>query len=163
MREDLTPTPTPARSANAPAPVANGEAEVPPWAAFSPGRGRLVRFVVVFSIALTLLAAASIYWRSANVYEPTSYITVLGDEAHAGTQVVVTSPEYSEPWMVTLTKDNNYIAAIFLHPGSYTVTATLNGQSLAKAPFTVTGRQAVSLNLANRRPGGAVAVPGQAS
>ena len=156
MREEPSATPTPANGApshGAAASAANGEAEVPPWASFSPARGRFVRAVIVFSIALTLLATASIYWRWANVYEPTSYITVLGNESLNGTLVVVSSPDYPEsPWNVTLTKDNNYIAAIFLHPGSYTVTATLNGQPLAKAPFSITGRKAASLNLTARRP-----------
>ena len=110
--------------------------------------------MVVGSIALTLLATASIYWRWANVTEPTSYLTVLGNESLNGTLVVVNSPSYPEasPWMATLTKDNNYTAYIFLHPGSYTVTATLKDQPLARAPFVVRGRQAASLNLSARHP-----------
>jgi len=142
-------------AASKPNGAANGEADVPPWATFSPGRGYFVRGVIVFSIALTLFASASTYWRSANVYEPTSYITVLGNESLNGTLVVVSSPSYPESMesMATLTRDNNYIAAIFLHPGSYTVTATLNGEPLAKAPFTITGRKAASVNLSARRPG----------
>jgi len=111
-------------------------------------------FLRVAPEALTLLAAASIYWRSANVYEPTSYITVLGDESFNGTHVVVASPDHPDVESnVTLTKDNNYVAAVFLHPGSYTVTATQNGRVLARVPFVVSGRRAVSLNLTTaRRP-----------
>ena len=175
MREELTPNPIPPRTGDAAAPgngrgaadargpAANGEAEAPPWAAFSAARGRIERLVIVFSIALTLLAAASIYWRWANVYEPTSYIMVLGNEALDGTLVVITSPDYPEsmsspagpgsPWYATLSKDNNYAAAIFLHPGSYTVTATLNGEQLARSPFVISGRNTASLNLTARRPG----------
>jgi hypothetical protein len=176
MREETTPILTPARTADSVAPAngsaangaakgatagaANGEVEIPPWADFSPAMGRFVRFVVVFSVALTLLAAASIYWRSANVYEPTSYLTVQGNESFNGTLVTVTSPDFPEA-MATLTKDNDYIAAIFLHPGSYTVTATLNGQALARAPFVITGRKTASLNLAAKRP--AAAPPAHAS
>jgi hypothetical protein len=171
MRKLMTPNPPPARTGDAAAPangahpaaaagaeaaaptgVSNGEAEVPPWAAFSAARGRFVRLVIVFSIALTLLAAASIYWRWANVYEPTSYIMVFGNEALDGTLVVVNSPDYPES-MATLTRDNNYIAAIFLHPGSYTVTATLNGEQLARSPFVISGRNTATLNLTARRPG----------
>ena len=152
MREEVAPHPPPTRSSADHAPDANGDAEVPPWAAFSPARGRFVRLVVVFSIALTLLAAASIYWRSANVYEPTSYITVLGDESFNGTHVVVSSPNHPDSESnVILTRDNNYVAAVFLHPGSYTVTATLHGQVLARVPFVVSGRKAVSLNLTTAR------------
>jgi hypothetical protein len=157
MREEVTANPAPARAPDvAPGNAAgsNGAADAPPWAAFSPARGRFVRGVVVGSVALTLLAAASIYWRWANVYEPTSYITVLGNEDLNGTLVVVSSPNYPES-MATLNRDNNYTAAIFLHPGSYTVTATLNGRPLAHAGFVVGGRKAASLNLSARRPTGA--------
>jgi hypothetical protein len=160
MRGDTPINPTDSRTlATAAAPsngAANGEADVPPWAAFPPSRGRLVRFVIVFSIALTLLAAASIYWRWANVAEPTSYITVQGNESLQGTVVRITSPDprYQEP-IVTLSKDNDYTATIFLDPGSYTVTATLNGDQLARADFVISGRKAAMVNLVNRRPGAA--------
>jgi hypothetical protein len=162
MREEMTQSsapsriadgPTPANGSGAQAAAANGEGEAPPWAAFSAARGRLVRFVIVFSIALTLLAAASIYWRWAKVYEPTSYITIMGNEALEGTQVLVESPNYPESkTMVILSKENNYVTVIFLSPGSYTVTATHNGEQLAKGPFTISGRNTASLNLTARRP-----------
>ena len=158
MREDTSINPTDSRTLAATAApsngAANGEADVPPWAAFPPSRGRLVRFVIVFSIALTLLAAASIYWRWANVYEPTSYITVQGNESLQGTEVRVTSPDPENQLPpVILSRDNNYAATIFLHPGSYTVTATLNGEQLVKAPFVISGRKVAMVNLVNRRPG----------
>ena len=137
----------------------NGEAETPPWAAFSPARGRFVRFVVVLSVAATLLCAASVYWRSANVSEPTSYITIQGNEALNGTVVEVSSHALPAPVVTTLTKDNDYISTIFLHSGSYTVTATLNGEPLARGPFSVTGRKAASLNLTARRPTARSAAP----
>lgn len=130
----------------------NGEAETPPWAAFSVARGRFVRFVVVFCVALTLLATASIYWRWANVHEPSSYIVVYGSEDYNGTHVVVRSPDHPDA-MATLSKDNEYAAAIFLHPGSYTITATLNGQQLVQQFFVLGHRRGLSVNLAARRPG----------
>src|SRR4051812_6989301 len=119
MREEIATNPLASRTGDAPSPVngagthgaaPNGEAEVPPWAAFSAARGRFVRSVIVFSIALTVLAAASIYWRWANVSEPTSYIKVLGNEALGGTQVVVNSPDNPDAsFYATLTKDDNYV------------------------------------------------------
>lgn len=131
----------------------NGPAEVPPWAAFSPARGRFVRFVVVFSVALTVLAAASIYWRWANVSEPTSYLMVIGNESLGGTQVVVHLPDNPDlEFHATLLKEDNYVASIFLHPGRYVVTATLNGEQLARSPFAIGGRSAATLNLTARRP-----------
>jgi len=109
--------------------------------------------VVVLSIALTVLAAASIYWRSANVNEPTSYITIQGNESQNGTEVVVSAHDRpNTPFVATLSKENNYTADIFLLPGSYTVTATLNGRHLARAPFVISGRKAAMLNLAAKRP-----------
>ena len=159
MRQEITANPTDSRTLGGAATpsngAANGEADVPPWAAFPPSRGRLVRFVVVFSIALTLCAAALIYWRWATVPEPTSYISVQGNESLQGTEVRLTSPDPNYLESVTLSKDNNYTATIFLKPGSYTVTATLNGEQLARAPFVISGRKAAMVNLVNRRPGAA--------
>ena len=148
---------TPAPANGAPATAANGE--VPPWAAFSPARGRFVRFVVVFSIALTLLAAASIYWRWANVSEPTSYIVVYGNESFNGTQITITSADHPGPLMATLSRDNDYVAAIFLHPGSYTITATLNGEPLVRQNFALGSRKAAWVNLASRHAGTATPEP----
>ena len=145
MREDSAPNPA---SANAPA--ANGE--VPPWAAFSPARGRFVRAAVIFSVALTVLTAASIFWRWATVYEPSCYITVYGNESFNGTQIVIRSPDHPDA-MATLTPDNNYATAIFLHPGSYTITATLNGQPLVQQFFVLGHRHAAWVNLASKRGG----------
>lgn len=155
MREDIVSN-IAAASGAAPgaASLANGEADVPPWAQFSPGRGRFVRFVIVCCIALTLVAAALIYWRWANVYEPTSYIMVFGNESHNGTVIVVSAPDFPDS-MATLSRDNNYTAAIFLHPGTYTITATLNGQPLARSLFTVTGRIGKTLNLVPQQGKGA--------
>jgi hypothetical protein len=152
MRDKTAANLTAARALDATGAPSNGEPVAPPWAAFPPCRGRLVRFVIIFSIALTVLASASMYWRWAHVPEPTSYITVQGNESLNGTLVIVTSPDYPES-MTTLTKENNYTAAIFLHPGSYTVAATLNGQPLARSPFVISGRKAAMLNLTARRHG----------
>ena len=144
MREDTAPNSAPAAT------EANGEA--PPWAAFSPARGRFVRFVVVFSVALTLLASASIFWRWANVYEPSSYIAVYGNESFNGTQIVIRSPDHPDA-MATLTPENNYATAVFLHPGSYTITATLNGQPLVQQFFVLGHRKAAWVNLSSKRGG----------
>ena len=171
MRDPVTPSPQPAperatdataagAAAASPAPsngasaTPAGEAEgPPPWAQFSVARGRFVRFVVVFSIFLALLATASIYWRWANVAEPSSYVVIYGSEAHNGTQIVVHSPDRPDA-MATLSKDNQYTAVIFLHPGSYTITATLNGGQLVQQYFALGNRQARPIVLSTRPAAG---------
>jgi hypothetical protein len=142
----------------APPAAANGEPP-PPWAAFSPARGRFVRFVVVFSVAITLLAAANIYWRWANIVEPSSYIVVYGNESFNGTEIVITSAGRPDLPPVTLSRDNDYVAAIFLHPGSYTITATHNGERLVRQNFALGSRKAAWVNLASRHAGTATPEP----
>ena len=131
----------------APAPaVAAG----PPGSA-DPARGRLARMIVMFSLALTVLATVLIYWRWANVTEPTSYITVEGNEGHNGAVVVVRSAANHEV-MVTLSPDNGYAATIFLHPGTYTLTATLNGQTLIHGELLAVHRRMRVLRLRGGKP-----------
>ena len=160
MREPASANPTappdrlgaavPANGAGA-APDANGE--VPPWAAFTPGRGRFVRFVVVFSVALTLLAAASIFWRWASVSEPSSYIVVYGNESLNGTEILITSVGRPNLPPVTLSRENDYTAAIFLYPGSYTISIALNGEPLVRQNFVLGSRKAAWVNLSSRKGG----------
>ena len=134
------------------APDANGD--VAPWAAFTPGRGRFVRFVVVFSVALTLLAAASVFWRWASVSEPSSYIVVYGNESLNGTQIEIRAADHhAAPLIATLSRDNDYTAAIFLHPGSYTISAALNGEPLVRQNFVLGSRKAAWVNLSTRHGG----------
>ena len=144
MREDT--------AQSSPPTATDASGEVPPWAAFSPARGRFVRFVVVFSVALTLVASASIFWRWANVYEPSSYVAVYGNESFNGTQIIIRSPDHPDA-MATLTPENNYATAIFLHPGSYTITATLNGQPLVEQFLVLGHRKAAWVNLSSKRGG----------
>ena len=130
---------------------ARGPGDVAPAAAADPGRGRLARMIVLFSLALTVLATALIYWRWANVTEPTSYITVEGNEGHNGAVVVVRSASQHEA-MVTLSPENGYAATIFLHPGTYTLTATLNGQTLIHGELLAIHRRMRVLRLRGGKP-----------
>ena len=98
-------------------------------ATFDRGSGRLPRLIVVLCFVITTLATALIYWRWANVTEPTSYVIVQGQKEHNGTVIVIRSDHQPEA-MATLTPENQYTATIFLHPGPYTLTATLNGETL---------------------------------
>ena len=125
--------------------------DAPHAAAADPARGRLARMIVMFSLALTVLATALIYWRWANVTEPTSYITVEGNEGHNGAVVVVRSAANHEA-MVTLSPDNGYAATIFLHPGTYTLTATLNGQTLIHGELLAIHRRMRVLRLRGGKP-----------
>src|SRR5439155_2821881 len=92
---------------------------------------RLARMVIVLCFLITALATALIYWRWANVTEPSSFVVVQGDKDHNGTVVVVTSGQDSDTVaMATLCPENHFSATIFLQPGTYTLTATQNGETL---------------------------------
>ena len=119
----------------------SGAAEAPPASHLGGVHGRVARMVVVFSVALTITATALIFWRWANVTEPSSYVIVNGDASCNGTVVVVRSAEHPDA-VATLSGDNNYAAAIFLHPGTYTLTATLNGDTLAHGNMLLAHRRA---------------------
>src|SRR3954468_5932041 len=93
--------------------------------------GRLARMIVVLCFLITTVATALIYWRWANVTEPSSYVVVQGEKEHNGTVVVVSADRENDTVaMATLAPDNHYSATIFLQPGTYTLTATQNGEIL---------------------------------
>src|SRR5204863_344912 len=54
----------------------------------SSSNGRLARMIVVLCFVITGVATALIYWRWANVTEPSSYVVVQGEKEHNGTVVV---------------------------------------------------------------------------
>ena len=129
-----------------------GEGHHPPA---DPVRARLARMIVVFSLALTVVATALIYWRWASVKEPSSYIVVEGNEGHNGAVVVVRSPSQPEA-MATLSPENGYAATIFLQPGTYTLTATLNGETLVHGELLALHRRMRVLRLRGGKPAAAV-------
>ena len=131
-----------------------GETPAPRHAPPGGVHGRIARLVVVFSFALTIIATSLIYWRWANVTEPSSYIIIEGDEACNGTVVEVKSNDEPDTTaMATLSKENNFAAAIFLQPGSYKVSATLNGQHLAHVnDLLVAHRRAKVIKLRGPKP-----------
>ena len=135
----------------------------PPAPAYANGgaHGRVARLVVVLCFVLTFVATSLIYWRWANVVEPSSYIIIEGDEACNGTVVEVRSNNNPDTnAMATLSKDNNYAAAIFLQPGTYKVSAMLNGNRLAHVnDLLLPHRRAKVIKLRGPRP----AVPSRAS
>ena len=137
---------TAAQPPTAPAPAAPAPASHPQHA------GRLVRLIVVLCFAITTLATALIYWRWANVTEPSSYVIVQGTQEHNGTVIVIRSDHHPDA-MATLSPDNHFSATIFLHPGTYTLTATLNGETLIHGDMLVAHRRWKTILL---RPRGAV-------
>lgn len=119
----------------------------------TPARGRLARLIIVLCFGITLLATMSIYWRWATVTEPTSFIFIEGDDSHDGTLVVINRGERTDPLaMTTLSKANNYAVTIFLHPGTYTITATLNGEDLVNGKLLVGDRRWTPIKLKSRKP-----------
>ena len=108
--------------------------------------------IVVLCFAITTLATALIYWRWANVTEPSSYVIVQGTEEHNGT-VVVVRPDHQPDAvaMATLSPQNEFAATIFLHPGTYTLTATHNGETLVHGEMLVAHRRWRTILLRPRR------------
>jgi hypothetical protein len=106
--------------------------------------------IVVLCFVITTVATALIYWRWANVTEPSSYIIVQGQAEHSGTVVVIRSNQHPEA-MATLSPDNQYAVTIFLHPGTYTLTATHNGETLIHGDMLVAHRRWKTIILRPRR------------
>lgn len=109
--------------------------------------------IVVLCFVITTVATALIYWRWVNVTEPTSYVIVEGAEEHNGT-VVTVCPEGSADPLATATLDptNQYAVTIFLHPGTYTLTATQNGETLVQGGMLVAQRRWKTIVLRRRKP-----------
>lgn len=120
--------------------------------ASAPTGGRLARMIVVLCFVITFLATALIYWRWANVTEPSSYVIVQGTEEHNGT-VVVVRPNHQPDVvaMATLSPQNEFSATIFLRPGTYTFTATQNGETLIHGEMLVAHRRWRTILLRTRR------------
>ena len=115
-----------------------------------PTGARLPRLIVVLCFVITTVATALIYWRWANVTEPSSYVIVQGKEEHNGTVVVIRSEQHPEA-MATLSPQNQYAVTIFLHPGTYTLTATQNGETLIHGNMLVAHRRWKTIILRPRR------------
>ena len=145
-------TTPPSAPAPMPAGRSNGDAADASATLHGPyvGSGRLPRVIVVLGFGITAVATALIYWRWANVIEPTSYVVVQGQAEHSGTVVTIRSEHHPEA-MATLTPQNQYGATIFLHPGHYTLTATLNGDTLIHGDMLVAHRRWKTIFLRPRR------------
>jgi len=113
--------------------------------------GRAARMIVVLCFAITALATALIYWRWANVTEPSSYVIVQGAADHNGTFVTVSS-EYGTDVVATatLTPENQYAVTIFLHPGNYWLSAAQNGTKLVEGNMLVAHRRWKTVQLRSR-------------
>jgi hypothetical protein len=116
----------------------------------APAKAGIVRIVICTCLAVTVLAAASIYWRWSSIVEPTSYIVVHGDESHTGTVIVVKSMDHPGA-MATLSKDNEYSTSIFLHAGSYRIVATRQGEELVNTTLLLGHRQAGIIDLRRKK------------
>jgi hypothetical protein len=148
----LIPVSIPTHSTSAlPAPPAphNGDtADAAPAPAQHPApyaagpHGRLARMIVVLCFMITFVATSLIYWRWANVTEPTSYIIVQGTAEHNGTVVTVSQARGAEVVaMAVLKPENQYAVTIFLHPGTYWFDAAQNGNTLVAGDLWVAHRR----------------------
>ena len=98
--------------------------------------------VVVLCFTLTAVATALIYWRWANVTEPSSYVIVQGSEPLNGTVVTISAENRQDVVaMGTLSADNNYSVTIFLHPGTYWFSAVQRETTLLEGPMFVAHRR----------------------
>ena len=138
---------------NPAAPHAPGTTEQPPSPA--PG-GRTARMIVVLCFVIATIATALIYWRWANVSEPTSYVIVEGAEEFNGTVVTVSTERNGEVVaMQTLSPENQYGVTIFLHPGTYWFVAEQSGTTLIEGNLLVAHRRwsTIQLKGLKRQPG----------
>ena len=151
------PSPTPPPHSDAPAstqtPLSTAPAPPPPG-------GRLARLIVVLCFTITFLATALIYWRWANVAEPSSYVVVEGAEEHNGTVITVSTIEAANDVVATatLSSQNNYAVTIFLNPGDYRFSAFQHGNTLVETRLLVPHRRFKVITLRKRSETGAAAV-----
>jgi hypothetical protein len=112
--------------------------------------------VVVLCFAITALATALIYWRWANVTEPSSYVIIQGDEGYNGTVITVSDlPQRGGAIvaMPTLSPDNQFAVTIFLNPGGYRLTAAQGSTTLLDTELWVAHRHWASIQLPpHKRP-----------
>jgi hypothetical protein len=138
-----------------PTPTLTTPAPPPPTHVMPPG-GRLARMVVVLCFAITAIATALIYWRWANVTEPSSYVIIQGDEGYNGTIVTVSYPPElggAVVAMPTLSPENQYAVTIFLNPGKYQLTVAQGGTTLLSTELWMAHRHWASIQLPpHKRP-----------
>lgn len=109
--------------------------------------------IVVLCFVITAIAMALIYWRWANVVEPTSYVIVQGSEELGGTVVTVsTARGGAVVAMATLDSNNNYAVTIFLHPGNYWFSATHKETTLREGELLVLHRRWSTIPLPQPKP-----------
>jgi hypothetical protein len=112
------------------------ESFVPP----TPGRRNAARAVILLSILVTLVALATIFYRSFAVIEPTSAVIVIGDPSLDGAEIVVRASDFSSGSLestATLSADNNFQTPVLLRPGVYLITITYQDRVLLKEQFSV--------------------------
>ena len=154
-----SPHPTPAPAAG----TANAQA---PEGHAAPGTGpggRPARMIIVLCFTITAIAMALIYWRWANVVEPSSYIIVHGngDASLNGTVITVSTENRQEVVvMETLSPQNGYAVTIFLHPGNYYFSATHGDTVLLEGPMLVAHRRWKTIPLAPKPSSGEAAGTG---
>jgi hypothetical protein len=143
-------TSSPANPAPAHAP---GTTEQPPS---PPPGGRTARLIVVLCFAIATVATTLIYWRWANVSEPTSYVIIEGAEEFGGTVITVSTERNGDVVaMQTLSAENQYGVTIFLHPGTYWLHAAQGGTTLIEGNMLVAHRSFKTIQLrALKRPPG---------
>ena len=108
--------------------------------------------IVVLCFVITTIATALIYWRWANVSEPSSYIIVEGTEEHNGTVVTISTEQHGEVVaMQTLSPENQYGVAIYLQPGTYWFLAAQNGTTLLEGNMLVAHRRFKTIQLRSRK------------
>jgi hypothetical protein len=109
--------------------------------------GRVVRLMIWVTVLLTLAMLAIIYYRWVQVVLPTSWILPQGDESVEGAAVVVKDDRDHKIAEVTLKKDENYIAPVFLDAGIYTVITRLNGKVIDQQRVMVPHRRGVPIHI----------------
>ena len=118
------------------------------------GNGRFVRFTIAFTLLFVLAMTALIWYRWYPVSLPSSSIVFMGDESLDGA-VATVSQNGRECYSITLDKKNDYMATVWVSPGSYDLLVTRKNRVVVqRATVGVMQMQSV-VDPLSTRPGNA--------
>lgn len=112
-------------------------ATTPPDGGAAPERRSVVLLMIVVVAALSVGLFAVLWYRSwwKVPATPNAQLIVEGGEEHAGVVVRVEGKRLAQPLVVTLRKEENYVAFFALPSGTYSVEITRDGRPYLRDPM----------------------------
>jgi len=121
----------------------------------TPAQGRLVKVLVGVSVLLFVLMGYVLATRSLKTRLPDSVLAIQGTEAFRTASIVVEGSTLTIPLRTSFDVDKKYLATIFLNPGQYTLTISMNGLPMLRRDVYVEASEWLPIDLSgksNERP-----------